>query len=107
MILVIKPEVILGNVFLGRQETYLETDVFRQFCDILHNKLVEQGYKYVILKATSEDITQFCDNDSRFVKGIGKIHCTDPVTEKYVDKVNAKLPDDVKNILQEVHKLFM
>lgn len=107
MILVIKPKVILGNVFLGRQETYLETDVLRRFCDILHSRLVEQGYKYVILKATSEDITRFCDDDGRFVKGIGKIHCTEPVTEEYVNKANAGFSDDVKDVLQEVRSLFI
>lgn len=106
MSLVIKPQVIFANAFLARPKKSLEISELRTFCNLLYDKLVEGGYKYVILEAGHEDIEVFCERDERFVQGIDKIHCLKPITEEYTKQVNSVFPPDVEKILQSVCTLF-
>lgn len=106
MSLVIKPKVIFVNAFLARDVKSLGMDELRAFCNILYDKLVEGGYKYVVLEAGRRDIEVFCEKDGQFAQGIDKIHCLKPVTKEYMEKVNSVFPPDVEEILHDVRMLF-
>lgn len=105
MILVLNADVIINNAFIARKNPYLTTEELRDFCDILQEKLEEHGYIYTMMCISNKDIEELCDG-SRFIKGIDKIHCLQPVTVEYLDAVMRKLSPNAVHALVETRKQF-
>lgn len=105
MVLVLSADIIISNAFLARKTPYLTTEELRNFCAILQEKLEEHGYVYTMICVSNKDIEELCDG-SRFVKGIDKIHCLQPVTVEYLDAVMQKLSPNAVHALGETRKQF-
>lgn len=72
MSLLIKPKIVINNAFAAKQASVLSNSMLRKFCDMLHDRLMENGYKYVVFQVSDEDIDEFCEKDGQFIKGIKK-----------------------------------
>lgn len=102
----IKPKIICYNAFAAAKTCQMTMKELGDYCQILSDKLTDNGYKYMVFDVDDKDFDEFCAKDTRFIKGITKIVSTEIIRTEDADKVNSIYEQKIQEILKETRKIY-
>lgn len=105
-------EIIISNAFFAKQgaaQNYLEFNALRKFCNIAYEKIISNqnaDCKYVCFEAEEEDLDDFCDADTRYVRGIDKVFRVGEIANSELERLNSIYTVEVQESLEAARIAF-